>query len=105
MNKLIVVLIAMWMMFANVAIAEERSTFAFEAMKLSIKLSNDRTGIVQKVDCNKCDFNMVNITTATQAYANGEKVDLLTARSRAGKSATVIFYPDTREIQKITWVE
>ena len=105
MNKLIVALMTMWMMFANVALAEEHSTFAFEVGSLSIKLSKDRTGIVQKFVCAKCDFNIVNITAETKAYANGVEVDLLRARSRAGKMATVIFYPDTREVQKITWVE
>jgi len=105
MNKLVVVLITMWVMFGNVALAEERSTLAFEVGSLSIKLSNDRTGIVQKVICAKCDFSIVSITAATKAFANGEQVDILRARSRAGKMATVIFYPDTREVEKITWVE
>lgn len=110
MNKLIVILVSMWMMFANSAFAEERLTIAFETDHLKIKLSKDRTGIVQGVTlteglCPQCDFNTVKITAATKAYMNGEQVDLLSARSRAGKAATVIFIPDTREVQQITWAK
>jgi hypothetical protein len=110
MNKLTVVLISMCVMFANVTLAEEESTVAFEVKHLKIKLSKDRTGIVQGVDvhkelCAECDFKTVKITAATEAYENGKQVDLLRARRRSGKSATVIFFPDTRKVQKITWVK
>lgn len=105
MKKLIMVLMAMCMMFSSAALVAERFSVAFEAKSLNIKLSNDRTGIVQKVVCEICSFNIVKITPATRTYVNGSEVDLLRAKSRSRKSATVIFYLDTREVQKITWVE
>ena len=105
MNKLIMVLMAMCMMFTHTAFAAERFSVAFETDSLNIKLSKDRTGIVQKVDCEICNYNIVKITPETRAYVNGSQVDLLRAKSRSRKSATVIFYLDTREVQKITWLE
>lgn len=109
MNKLTVVLISMCMMFANVVLAEQ-STAAFETDRLKIKLSKDRTGIVQGIDmpkglCPQCSFKIVKITAETKAYENGKQVDLLRARRRSGKPATVIFFPDTRRVQKITWAK
>ena len=105
MNKLIVALITMLMLLPGVVLAAERSTIAFEVGSLNIKLSNDRTGIVKDVICKKCDFSIVKITAETRAYVNGKQVDLLRAKSRSRKMATVIFYPDTREVKKITWLE
>ena len=106
MNKLIAALFATWMIFSNVAIADEqRATASIEIRALKIKLSTTRTGIVQKIECKRCDFSIAKITPETKAYVNGKEVDLLRAKSRSGKKATVIVYLDTRVVRMITWAE
>ena len=72
---------------------------------LSIKLSNDRTGIIKDVSCIGCDFRNAVITPKTKAYRNGVEVDLLEAKMQAGKPALVAFNPETREVQTIRWSE
>ena len=91
--------------FAQYAIAEEHPFVPHLARALSIKLSNDRTGIIKNVECMGCDFKNVNITPKTKAYRNGVEVDLLEAKMRAGKQALVSFNPETREVQTIRWSE
>ncbi len=85
------------------AIAEEHPFVPHAARALSIKLSNDRTGIIKNVMCTGCDFKNVNITPETKAYRNGIEVDLLEAKMQAGKPALVSFNPETREVQTIRW--
>lgn len=85
--------------------AEEHPFVPFGVRALSIKLSNDRTGIIKGVGCVDCDFTTVKITPKTRAYRNRVEVDLLEAKMRAGKSALVSFNPKTREVQTIRWKE
>ena len=85
--------------------AEEHPFVPYIATKLSIKLSNDRTGIVKGVFCIDCDFTSVKITPKTKAYRNGVEVDLLEAKMQAGKPALVSFNPKTRAVQTIRWQE
>ena len=85
------------------AMAEEHPFVPHLARALSIKLSNDRTGIIKDVRCTGCDFTTVRITSKTKAYKNGVEVDLLEAKMQAGKPALVSFNPETREVQTIRW--
>lgn len=87
------------------SIAEEHPFVPYVARSLSIKLSNDRTGIIKDVRCTGCDFKNVNITPKTKAYKNDVEVDLLEAKMQAGKPALVSFNPETREVQTIRWKE
>jgi hypothetical protein len=104
--KLLINFSCVLMMFlAQSAIAEEHPFVPHPARALSIKLSNDRTGIIKDVMCTGCDFTMVNITPKTKAYRNGVEVDLLEAKMQAGKPALVSFNPETREVQAIRWSE
>jgi hypothetical protein len=85
------------------ALAEEHPFVPHLARALSIKLSNDRTGIIKDVRCMGCDFTTVTITPKTKAYRNDVEVDLLEAKMQAGKPALVSFNPNTREVQTIRW--
>ena len=104
--KLLINLVCVLMIFiAQYSVAEEHPFVPHAAHALSIKLSNDRTGIIKNVMCTGCDFKNVNITPATKAYRNGVEVDLLEAKMQAGKPALVSFNPETREVQTIRWSE
>ena len=104
--KLFISLVCAVMVFlTQTAIAEEHPFVPHAARALSIKLSNDRTGIIKNVMCTGCKFKNVNITSKTKAYRNGVEVDLLEARMQAGKPALVSFNPETREVQTIRWSE
>ncbi|MCK5002399.1 MAG: hypothetical protein KAS57_05215 [Gammaproteobacteria bacterium] len=94
---------ALMVFFTQYAIAEEHPFVPHAASALSIKLSNDRTGIIKNVVCTGCKFTNVNITPKTKAYRNGVEVDLLEAKRQAGKPALVSFNPETREVQAIRW--
>ena len=85
--------------------AEEMPFLVAEESNLQIKLSRDGTGIVKGVTCNGCDFKYVRITSNSKATANGVEVNILEARTRAGKSAMVSFNPVTQEVQYIRWHE
>jgi hypothetical protein len=85
------------------AMAEEHPYVPFEANPLSIKLSNDGTGIVKNIHCWICDYKIVKITAQTKAYENGIQVSIQEARKRNGKSALVAFNPYTRVVQTIRW--
>lgn len=89
--------------FGSYVMAEEHPFVPHGVRALSIKLSNDRTGIIKNVSCVGCDFTTVRITPKTKAYRNTIEVDLLEAKMRAGKSALVSFNPNTREVQTIRW--
>lgn len=102
--KLLINLCCMLMLvLSQSAMAEEHPFVPHLARALSIKLSNDRTGIIKDVRCTGCDFTMVTITPKTKAYRDGVEVDLLEAKMQAGKQALVSFNPDTREVQTIRW--
>lgn len=104
--KLLISISCVLMMFlSQYAMAEEHPFVPYIAHVLSIKLSNDRTGIVKNVRCIGCDYTNAIITPKTKAYKNGQQVDLLEARKRAGKTALVSFNPKTREVQTIRWYE
>lgn len=106
MIKILISLSVVFMLLlSQYAVAEEHPFVPHLAMHLSIKLSNDRTGIVKNVMCTGCDFKIVNITPKTKAYRNGVEVDLLEAKRQAGKPALVSFNPKTREVQTIRWSE
>jgi hypothetical protein len=88
---------------AGIASAEKQPFVAFETDSLSIKLSNDGTGIINKVGCLGCDFSYVSITKNSKATINGVEVNILEAQSRVGKPAMVSFDPNTRKVQFIRW--
>lgn len=92
-------------LLSSYAMAEQHPFVPHAARALSIKLSNDRTGIVKNVMCLGCDFSTVKVTPKTKAYKNGIEVDLLEAKMQAGKPALVSFNPETREVQTIRWNE
>lgn len=99
-------LIMLWLLiFSLSALAEELPFRVIETGSLSIKLSNDGTGVVKDIHCNRCDFNYVKITPASKASINGDEVSILEARKRAGKFAMVSFNPETQEVQYIRWSE
>ena len=91
--------------FSFNALAEEAPFRVFETESLSIKLSNDGTGIVKDIHCSGCDFNYVRITPASKASINGTDVSIMQARKRAGKFVMVSFNPETQEVQYIRWSE
>lgn len=91
--------------FSLNALAEEAPFRVFETESLSIKLSNDGTGIVKDIHCSGCDFNYVKITPASKASVNGNELSIMEARKRAGKFAMVSFNPETQEVQYIRWSE
>ena len=103
MKMLINLMIISIMFFAQSVIAEEHPYVPFEANPLSIKISDDGTGIVKNIYCWICDYKIVNITANTKAYENGVEVPVQEARKRNGKSALVVFNPYTREVQTIRW--
>lgn len=103
MKLLTNIILFLFMSSANLVIAEEHPFVPHLAHKLKIKLSKDGTGIIKGVVCTGCDFKIVKITANTRAYRNGVEVNLLEARSRAGKQALVSFNPETREVQAIRW--
>ena len=105
MKHLITLVCALTVFLSQHVVAEEHPFVPHPARALSIKLSNDRTGIIKNVMCTGCDFKIVNITSKTKAYRNGVEVDLLEAKMQAGKPALVSFNPETREVQAIRWSE
>jgi len=105
MKLLIKILCISAIFLSSYAMAEEHPFVPYTARSLSIKLSNDRTGIIKNVFCLGCDYKTVNILPTTKAYKNGVEVDLLEAKMRAGKPALVSFNPETREVQTIRWTE
>ncbi len=106
MKKIILVFItSISLTMSAMLSATELPTITYESMSLSIKLSNDGTGVIQNVVCAKCNYRMVKITKASKAYVNGKQVNILRAKGRSGKMAGVIFSPVTREVIKITWAE
>ena len=103
MKLLITLTCVLMLLLARPVMSEEHPYVPFEANPLSIKLSNDGTGVVQNIYCWRCDYKIVNITANTKAYENGVQVPILEARKRNGKSALVAFDPYTREVQTIRW--
>ena len=87
------------------AVAEKATpSRVFEVPRLSIKLSNDGTGIV-KLRCSTCDFTFLKINSGSKAMRNGAEVSIQEARQRAGKSVALSFNPLTHEVLFIRWYD
>jgi hypothetical protein len=87
------------------AAAEKVWYYPFEIGELNIRQSNDGTGIIKEVTCEDCDYQFVKITPDTKVFVNGNKVDLLRARERAGQDAYIEFDRETAEVKHIYWSE
>jgi len=86
--------------------AEEKKWYhPFEIGELKIKQTNDGTGIIKEVTCDGCDYQFVKITADTTVFVNGEKVNLLRARERAGQDAFIEFDRETADVMHIYWSE
>ncbi|UCB55672.1 MAG: hypothetical protein JSW45_03850 [Thiotrichales bacterium] len=84
---------------------EKKWYYPFEIGELSIKQSNNGTGIINDVSCPDCDYQFVKITHGTKVIVNGKKVNLLRARERAGKPVFIEFDKKTAEVKYIYWAE
>ena len=93
----------MLLVFSLNAYAEESPFNVFETDSLKIKLSKDGTGIVQGIQCYKCDYKFVKITANSRVTNKGVEVDIMEAARRAGKPAMISYTPATREVQFIRW--
>ena len=91
------------MFFSLNLLAEEMPFRVVELGALSIKLSDDGTGIVKGIHCEGCDFNFVRITSSSKASKGGVEVNIMEARGQAGKFVMVSFNPETQEVQYIRW--
>ena len=87
------------------AAAEKVWYYPFEIGELKIKQTSDGTGIIKDVSCRGCDYQFVKITRDTTVLVNGQKVNLLRARERAGQSAYIEFDRETAEVKHIYWSE
>jgi hypothetical protein len=85
--------------------AEKKWYYPYEIGELRIRQTSDGSGIIKEVSCGGCDFQFVKITADTEVFVNGERVDLLRARERAGRSAFIEFDKDTAEVKYIRWSE
>jgi len=120
-NKISNCFLMFLLMFCSFNLIAEKMPFkVFETESLSIKLSNDGTGIVKGIRCDGCDFNFVRIivkgircdgcdfnfvriTADSKASEDGAEVSIMEARARAGKFVMVSFNPETQEVQYIRW--
>ena len=98
-----ILLLLLFLVFSLNVYAEESPFNAFETDSLKIKLANDGTGIVQGIQCYKCDYNFVKITANSRVTNKGVEVDIMEAARRAGKPAMISYTPSTREVQFIRW--
>lgn len=84
---------------------EQQWYHPFEIGELKIRQSNDGTGIIKEVTCADCEFQFVKITPDTEVFVNGNRVELLRARERAGQQAYIKFDKETAEVKRIYWAE
>jgi len=84
---------------------EKKWYYPFEISELKIKQTSDGSGIIKGVTCKDCDYHFVKITADTRVFVNGQKVNLLRARERAGQEAYIEFDRDTAEVKYISWSE
>ena len=84
---------------------EKKWYYPYEIGELKIKQTNDGSGIIKEVTCGDCDYQFVKITADTEVFVNGQKVDLLRARERAGQQAFIEFDRETAEVKYIHWSE
>ena len=82
---------------------EKKWYYPYEISDLKIKQSNDGTGIIKEIYCGECDYQIVKITADTKVIVNGEEVNLLRARERAGQEAYIEFDKETAEVKHIYW--
>ena len=85
--------------------SERKWYYPYEIGELSITQSNDGTGIIKDVSCTECDYKFVKITPDTKVIVNGQEVELLRARERAGMQAYIEFDKETAEVKHIYWSE
>lgn len=98
-------LMLLFLLFSfNVVAAKAPPTIVTELPRLSIKLSEDGTGII-KYRCSGCDFKFLKITENSRAMRNGVEVNILEARRHAGKRAALSYNPLTHEVQIIHWYD
>lgn len=105
------VLLVSTLLFSMVVAAETETALApgsrasLEIDPLNILLSKDGTGIIKDAGCGHCNFKFVKITANSKAFANGVRVDISRASSRAGKQAYIEFDAKTAELLSISWSE
>jgi len=85
--------------------ANQQWYYPFEVRQLNIKQSSDGTGIIKDVTCPGCEYRFVKINADTKVIVNGEKVNVLRARERAGRHAYIEFDSETAEVKYIYWSE
>jgi len=106
MRTRFILAISILMLLGSQASAEEKKWYyPFEIGELTIKQSNDGSGIIKEVTCPGCDYQIVKITADTEVIVNGIKVDVLRARERAGKDVYIKFDKSTAEVKYIYWSE
>jgi len=87
-------------------VTEEKKWYhPYEIGELRIRQSNDGSGIIKDVSCRDCDYQFVKITPETEVFVNGQRVNLLRARERAGQAAFIEFDKETAEVKYIRWSE
>lgn len=96
-------LIVMLIVCGSNAFAEKPKYRVNEVDVRSIKLADDRTGIVKDIACFGCKFNMVKITKDTKATVKGKPVDILEVKKLSDKVVMVAFDPNTREVLYLRW--
>lgn len=74
---------------------------AIESEALSIKMSQDLTGVIRGKVCQTCETILVRITPETRLYINRAQVDLSEALTRSGNPGTAFFNIKTRKVTKI----
>ena len=79
--------------------------YPFEISNLQIKQTNDGTGIIKGISCGDCGYQIVKIMPDTKVIVNGNEVELLRARERAGLEAYIEFDKETAEVKHIYWSE
>ena len=89
----------------SIGTEEMKWYYPYEIGELKIKQTNDGSGIIKEVTCGDCDYQFVKITADTEVFVNGQKVDLLRARERAGQQAFIEFDRETAEVKYIHWSE
>ena len=76
---------------------------AIETDSLRISLDSTMHGFIEGKVCDYCEPITVTITPETKAYANRIEVPLEQATSRLGRSATVFYELDTKNVSAIRW--
>lgn len=89
----------------SVSKPEQKWYYPYEISDLDIKQTNDGTGIIRGIHCGECDYKIVTITPDTKVIVNGNEVELLRARERAGQEAFIEFDRETAEVKHIYWSE